>query len=91
MSSFNSCKLFKFKYVIFLLTHALFIISQKCVKKYSTHDHLCSSSLIFLFFDLCYETGGSNVGKTHLLYRYANENFFYFKEGKKTFSNEHTK
>ena len=31
------------------------------------------------------------MGKSHLLYRYANDNFFYFKEGKKTFSNEHTK
>ena len=31
------------------------------------------------------------MGKSHLLYRYANKNFFYFKEGKKTFSNEYTK
>ena len=79
MSSFYSCKLFKFKYVIFLLTFALLIISQKII----------SSSF---FFDLCYETGGPYVGKSHLLNRYVNSNSHdtdAFREGKKTFNNEH--
>ena len=80
MSSFYSCKLFKFKYVIFLLTFALLIISQKII----------SSS--FFFFDLCYETGGPYVGKSHLLNRYVNNSSHdteAFREGKKTFNNEH--
>ena len=48
------------------------------------------SSLIFLFFDLCYETGGSNVGISHLLctYVYGNSyDFHHSQKGKKTFNN----
>ena len=81
MSSFYSCKLFKFKYVIFLLTFALLIISQKIIS---------SSFLSFFFFDLCYETGEPYVGKSHLLNRYVNSNSHdteAFREGKKTFNN----
>ena len=53
---------------------------------------MISSSLIFLFFDLCYETGGPDVGKSHLLNRYVNGNSHdteTVREGKKTFNNEH--
>ena len=79
MSSFYSSKLFKFKYMIFLLTFSLLIISQKII----------SSSLIFLFFDLCFETGGPYVGKSLLLNRYVNGNSHYTEEGMKTFNIEH--
>ena len=91
MSSFKSCKLFKFKYAILLLAFALFSISQNICRKYRSHYKFCSSSLIF-FFGLCYETGGSAVGKSYLLNKYDNGNYYYFKasrEGKKTFNNEH--
>ena len=66
--------LFKFKYVIFLLTFALLIISKKNDLKF------------FLFFDLCYETGGPDVGKSRLLNRSVNNNSHdteTFREGKK--------
>ena len=76
MSSFYSGKLFKFKYVIFLLTFALLIISKKNDLKF----------FFFLFFDLCYETGGPDVGKSRLLNRSVNNNSHdteTFREGKK--------
>ena len=95
MSSFKSCELSKFKYVILLLTIAILVISQKNCQKNSSHYNLCSSSLIFLFFDLYYETGELYVGKSHLLntcvhgshgyHRYQS----YSRKGKKTLNNEH--
>ena len=44
---------------------------------------------MFLFFDLCYETGGSKVGKSLLLNTYVDDHHFYTGKGKKTFNNEH--
>ena len=44
---------------------------------------------MFLFFDLCYETGGSNVGKSLLLNTYIHDRHFFPGKGKKTFNNEH--
>ena len=90
MSSFKSCELSKFKYIILLLTIAILIISQKICQKYSSHYNLCSSSLIFLFFDLYYETGELNVGKSHLLNTYVHGYHryqSYSRKGKKTLNN----
>ena len=95
MFSFKSCELSKFKYVILLLTIAILIISQKICHKYNSHYNLCSSSLIFLFFDLYYETGEFNVGKWHLLNTYVHGCHGYHRyqsypwRGKKTLNNEH--
>ena len=44
----------------------------------------------FFFFDLCYEIGNSDVGKSLLLDRYtSNSRFHGSRKGKKTFNNEH--
>ena len=91
MSSFKSWKLFKFKYVILLLTITLYIIFKKYVNN-TWIIVICVQVPQIFVFHLCFKTGGCKVGKLHLLHAFCKENgchFSHSKAGKKTFNNEH--